>query len=262
MSRATFLSTAAFVAWRSLRLTFRNPVLILPALMMPFFLLVAFTGALSSLGETQDLGDSNYTAFQFIFALMQAATFIGAMGGIALVEDFESGFAGRLMLAAPRRTAILAGNVAATVVRGLAVFALLTGGAYLIGMETGAGVLDFVGLFGLAGILMLGSALWSAGMAMHMRSTSAGNLITLPLFLLLFLTPVFVPLAAVTGWLHAVAKVNPFTYLLESGRGFIRGEPVYTLWAYTVVVVMVILFGIFAIWGVRRAEAAGAEARG
>lgn len=260
MSRASFFSVTAYVAWRSLRLSFRNPVLILPAIMMPFFLLVAFTGALSALGETQDLGDANYTAFQFVFALMQAAAFTGAMGGIAMTEDFESGFMGRLMLAAPNRAAILIGDVAATVVRGILVMAVLTGGAFAIGMEVGASALDFVGLYGLATLLLVGSTLWAGGLALLLRSSKAGNLITLPIFLLLFLTPVFVPLAALTGWLHAVAVVNPFTRLLEAGRGFVAGEYVDVVWAYAVVVVMLVVFSVFSLWAVRQAEEAGGAA--
>jgi ABC-type polysaccharide/polyol phosphate export permease len=95
-------------------------------------------------------------------------------------------------------------------------------------------------------------------MAMHMRSSSAGSIITLPIFVLLFLTPVFVSLSALTGWLNSVASVNPFTRFIEAGRGFLFGEPADVAWAYGAVAVMVLVFGLFAIWGVKRAEAAGA----
>ena len=131
------------------------------------------------------------------------------------------------------------------------------GGAFAIGMEVGASALDFVGLYGLATLLLIGSTLWAAGLALLLRSSKASNLITLPIFLLLFLTPVFVPLAALTGWLHAVATVNPFTRLLEAGRGFVAGEYVDVAWAYTVVVVMLVVFSAFALWAVRQAEEAG-----
>jgi ABC-2 type transport system permease protein len=51
----------------------------------------------------------------------------------------------------------------------------------------------------------------------------------MPVFLLLFFAPVYVPLALLQGWIHAVASVNPITPLLEAGRGFISGSPELTL---------------------------------
>ena len=116
--------------------------------------------------------------------------------------------------------------------RAVLVLAVLTGLGFAIGMDASAGVLDYVGLYGLAGLLALASALWAGGMAMHMRSSSAGSIITLPIFILLFLTPVFVSLSALTGWLNSVASVNPFTRFMEAGRGFLFGEPVDVIWAY------------------------------
>ena len=46
-----------------------------------------------------------------------------------------------------------------------------------------------------------------------------------PVFLILFLAPVYVPLDLLSGWIHAVASVNPATALLKAGRGLISGEP-------------------------------------
>jgi hypothetical protein len=53
----------------------------------------------------------------------------------------------------------------------------------------------------------------------------------MPVFILLFFAPVYVPLALLDGWLHAVAKVKPVTPLLEEGRGLISGSPDKTLLA-------------------------------
>ena len=52
---------------------------------------------------------SGYTAFQFVFVLLQASAFGGVFTGFGIAADFEYGFARRLMLAAPNRLGILAG---------------------------------------------------------------------------------------------------------------------------------------------------------
>ncbi len=46
-----------------------------------------------------------------------------------------------------------------------------------------------------------------------------------PIFVLLFLAPVYVPLALLTGWLKGAASINPITLIIDAGRGFISGEP-------------------------------------
>jgi len=76
-------------------------------------------------------------------------------------------------------------------------------------------------------------------------------------FVVLFLAPVYVPLSLLSGWVHAVATVNPFTPLIETGRDFISGEPAPAGLAYGIAAVLVVLFGWWAVRGLRSAEAAG-----
>ena len=60
---------------------------------------------------------------------------------------------------------------------------------------------------------------------MRLRSMQAGPIMQLPVFLVLFFAPVYVPLALLQGWIHGVATVNPMTRVIESGRGFVAGAP-------------------------------------
>ena len=60
----------------------------------------------------------------------------------------------------------------------------------------------------------------------------AGPVMQMPVFLILFFAPVYVPLALLTGWLHAVASVNPATAFLEAGRSLIAGDPVHVALAF------------------------------
>jgi ABC-type multidrug transport system permease subunit len=76
-------------------------------------------------------------------------------------------------------------------------------------------------------------------------------------FLLLFLAPVYVPLALLQGWIHAVARLNPITFLLEAGRGLIDGRPTQVATAFTISSVLVLVFALWARTGLGRAERAG-----
>ena len=65
------------------------------------------------------------------------------------------------------------------------------------------------------------------------------------------------PLSLLDGWIHAVASVNPVTFLLEAGRGFIAGEPSEVPQAFGVGLAAAALLALWAITGLRRAERSG-----
>ena len=103
-----FAQVAGAVAWRSIHNVATNPAFLLPSIIFPMFFFVAFAGGLSNVGNVPGFDfPSGYTAFQFVFVLLQAAAFGGVFTGFSIASDFERGFARRLLLAAPNRFAIL-----------------------------------------------------------------------------------------------------------------------------------------------------------
>lgn len=257
MSRAGFRSVALGVAWRNVHNFFTNPALILPALVFPLFFFTAFAGGLSGIANAPGFRfPDGYTAFQFVFVLLQASAFAGVFTGFAVARDFESGFSRRLLLAAPRRGAIVAGYVLAAMTRVLFTYAVITTVALLVGMKVGGGGVDLFGLYGLALLVNVAATLWSLGVAMRLRTMQAGPAMQMPVFLALFVAPVWVPLDLLGGWVHTVAKVNPVTVLLEAGRGFISGEPVKVGVAFAIAAGLGILFALWARGGLRSAESA------
>jgi len=249
---------ALAVAWRSIHNFFTNPAFFVPAIVFPLFFFTAFAGGLSAIAEVPGFDfPSGYTAFQFVFVLIQSAAFGGVFTGFGIARDFETGFARRYLLAATDRRAIVAGYMLAALVRALATWAILTAVALVAGMEVGGSGVDVFGLYALAVLVNLAATLWAAGVAMRVRSIQGGPLMQFPAFLILFLAPVYVPLELLSGWIHAVASVNPVTALLEAGRGFISGEPTQVALAFAIAVVLPVAFALWARGGLRRAEAAG-----
>jgi ABC-2 type transport system permease protein len=199
---------------------------------------------------------SGYTAFQFVFVLLQSAAFGGVFTGFGIARDFESGFARRLLLAAPHRSGIVLGYAAAAVGRWLATAAVLTGVAFAAQMRVGGAGVDLFGLYGLALIVNAAAVLWACGVAMRLRTMQAGPVMQLPVFLVLFFTPVYVPLSLLKGWIHDLAVVNPLTRVLEAGRGFIAGTPTEVGAAFGAAAALAGGFALWAIRGLRKAEAA------
>ena len=249
---------ALAVAWRSIHNFLTNPAFLAPAIVFPLFFFIAFAGGLSAMANTPGFDfPSGYTAFQFVFVLLQSAAFGGVFTGFGIARDFEMGFARRYLLAASNRGGIVIGYLLAALIRALVTWAVLTAVALAAGMEVGGSGVELFGLYGLAVLVNLTATMWAAGVAMRVRSIQGGPLMQFPTFLVLFLAPVYVPLGLLSGWIHAVASVNPVTALLEAGRGFISGEPVVVALAFALAVVLPVLFALWARGGLRRAEAAG-----
>jgi ABC-2 type transport system permease protein len=124
-------------------------------------------------------------------------------------------------------------------------------------MNVGGNGIDLFGLYALALLLNLAGTLWATGVAMRLRTQQAAPVMQMPVFLLLFFAPVYVPLALLEGWIHAVASVNPITPMLEAGRGFISGSPELTLAAFAIALGLIAGFAAWAFRGLKRAEAAG-----
>jgi ABC-2 type transport system permease protein len=252
------LAVARGVAWRMLHNLFTNPSLLIPSLVFPLFFFTAFAGGLSRVGNAPGFDfPSGYTAFQFVFVLMQSAAFAGVFTGFGIARDFESGFARRLLLAAPNRTGIVLGYAAAAVIRWVATAVVLTVVALVAGMEVGGNGVDLFGLYTLALVVNLAALLWATGVAMRLRTMQAGPVMQMPVFLVLFFAPVFVPLSLLEGWIHALATVNPITRVLEAGRGLLAGAPTEVGIAFAVGIGLSCLFFLWAVRGLRKAEAAG-----
>ena len=252
------LRVAQAVGWRMLHNNFSTPSLLLPGLAFPLFFFVAFAGGLSRVNDVPGFQfPVGYTAFQFVFVLLQSAAFAGVFTGFGIVRDFETGFARRLMLAAPDRRGILLGYALGALGRWAVTATVLTIVALLAGMEVGGNGVDVFALYALAVLVNACGLLWSAGIAMRLRTLQAAPLMQLPIFLSLFFAPVFVPVELLADWLEFIARLNPVTLLLEAGRSLIAGAPEHVAYAFASAVALVGLFTLWAVRGVRSAEAAG-----
>jgi ABC-2 type transport system permease protein len=251
-----FFQVALAVAARQVYKYFTNPAFLAPAL-FPLFFFVAFAGGLTRVGDVPGFDyAAGYIAFQYVWALLQAVTMGGAFTGFSIAGDFENGFASRLMLAASNRYGIILGYTLASLVRATMTGTLVTVIALITGMPISGGF-DFFGLIALAVLANIAATLFGAGVAMMLRTQQAGPVIRTPIFLVLFLAPVFVPLSLLTGWIETAARLNPFTAILEAARGFLAGDPTNVAAAFVTSAILILVLSLWAIYGLRRAENAG-----
>ena len=221
------------LAYRQTTVLLKNPSLFVPPMLFPLMNFMAFAGGLSRLRHVPGFDfHGGYTAFQFVFVLLQSAAFGGVFAGFGIARDFERGFARRLLVSAPQRNGIIA-RLRDRGARALGDDRRRPDDVALVaGMQVGGSGVDLFGLYALAIIFNQIGLLWACGVAMRFRSVQAGPLMQTPVFMALFLAPVYVPLDLLRGWIHTVARLNPLTFILEAGRGFIQGEPTQVATAF------------------------------
>jgi ABC-2 type transport system permease protein len=256
MSR--YLSVAGGLAWRLLRTLVTNPLLFLPPLLMPIFFFTAFAGGLSAVGDVPgfDYGPG-YTSFIFAFVLLQSAAFGGVFSGFSIAADFQFGFGRRLLLATPHRTALIVGYGVVAMIRAAVTLTAVTLIGLAVGMEIDGGGLDLFGMYALAAIVNVAGLLFAAGVALRFLSLQATPLMQVPVFLFLFLAPVYVPRDLLGGWVHAVAPFNPATHVMETIGDLIAGTGSEYLATLGIITALLAAAFAFAITGLRKAEAAG-----
>jgi ABC-2 type transport system permease protein len=254
--RASTLGVALAVAKRSTRAAFKNPAMLVPSIIFPLVFLIAFAGGLSAVGSVRGFDfPPGYTAFQFVFILLQSAAFGGFFGSISIAADFEHGFAKRIFLAAANRTGIVLGYMLAALVRFAFNATLVTVAALIGGMRIDGSGVDLFGLYALGFLVSGFVTLFAAGAFIRIKSVQAAPALQTPVFLILFLAPVYVPLGLLTGWIKAIASVNPATAIIGTGRGFIAGAPAHTALAFAICVGALALGLAYAVRSLRRAEA-------
>lgn len=218
--RSRFAADLWAVAHRALRSLPREPEEILPSLITPFFFFAVNTGTLGDFAQRHIAG-LDFKAFQLPTAIIFAVT--GVSRATALVMDIQSGYFDRMLMTPVRRLALLLGLM----ISDLALVMLLTVPVLILGyfvgvrFETGLpGVILFVLLSGLWGLVFSG---FPYAIALKTGSPGAVGGSFVIFFPFAFLTTATLPQNELSGWLGAIARVNPVTYVLAALRSLIYG---------------------------------------
>jgi ABC-2 type transport system permease protein len=218
---AGFLHDVASIAGRALRAVPRDLEAVIPPIFIALFFFVVNIGTLSDLTESNIPG-FDYKAFQMPTAILLGVT--GVSRAYALVLDVQDGYFDRLLLTPIRRLAILLGLLCADVAVACALTIPILALGFILGVRFESGPLGVIAFILLAGLWSLAFAGFGYAIALKTGNPAAVNSSFLLFFPFLFLTSSYVPREELTGWLDAVATINPVTYLLEGLRSLvIRG---------------------------------------
>jgi ABC-2 type transport system permease protein len=210
------------LARRSVLRTLRQPAQIVPALIFPLFLLAVNSGGLKDATNLPGFPTDSYLTFALAVPFLQGALFSVMNAGTDLARDIETGFLNRLALTPLRGAALLSGLLAGAVVLGFVQAAVYLTVGLIAGAELAAGLGGALVIVVLSVTITV--AFGSIGLFAALR-TGSGEAVQglFPVFFVfLFLSTMALPLNLLqTDWFHAVASVNPISYLLQAFRSLL-----------------------------------------
>ncbi|MFT4048802.1 MAG: ABC transporter permease [Solirubrobacterales bacterium] len=241
------------LARRGLNEILRVPGASVPGVVAPAIFMLGSYSVFGGLANLPGFGSHEYLEWILPVGFIQSAAFTGAATGVNLARDIESGWFDRMLLAPAPRWVVLGGLIASAVVRVMIPATLLVAIGLAFGL-TWPGlpglVVSLIGAAGLATVM----AFWSCGLAMKFRSQDAAPLMQSSGFMLMQLSAVYAPIALLAPWLQHIARVNPFTYVLDAVRApYIDSVTWHSIWPALIALAgMIGAAAWFAFWRIGR----------
>jgi ABC transporter DrrB family efflux protein len=213
--RRLFTDTAVIAERNLLRLP-REPSLLTAFTIQPIMFVLLFRYVFGGAIHT---AYGNYADFLIPGIIVQNIAFGGFVTALGLNEDLHKGLIDRFRSLPMARAAVLAGRTSADVVTNALSMVILLVVGVIIGFSFNTSALDAA--VGIVLLLLFGYA-WSwffAWIGLLMKSPEAANSVGfIAVFPLTFVSSAFVPISTFPSVLRAVAKVNPFTQMVNAMR--------------------------------------------
>jgi ABC-2 type transport system permease protein len=222
-SAIAFAEEVYAIAAVEVRKLVRDPTELLTRSVQPALWLLVF-GQVFARTRAIPTGALGYTAFMAPGILAQSVLFMAIFYGIAVIWERDLGTLHKLLVSPARRSALVIGKGLSAGVRGLVQAVIV----YLIAAALGVGPrLDPVSLAGIMACVVLASAVFATFSLViaclvktRERFMGIGQILTMPLF---FASNAIYPLDMMPGWLQAIARANPLTYVVDALRHFMVG---------------------------------------
>jgi ABC-type multidrug transport system permease subunit len=251
------MTSVALTLWRrSLNEVLRVRGALLPATIAPVIFLLGMSGQFGRLTGLDGFPTDSYLSWIVPLSCLQGAGFAGAATGANLARDIEQGLFDRFLVAPVPRPVLILGPILGGITRSLVPTTVVLLVGFALGAELPGGFPGLVALYTASVGFCAVAGLWGVSMALAFRTQQAGPLMQQGVFLAVFLSTAYTPQVLLTGWLGAVAELNPVTHVLTLAReatvSGIEPSVANTLPGLAALAGMGIVLGLLALNGLRR----------
>ena len=216
------MSDALTMSGRCLRLSRRNPEAVLTSLMLPIMLMLLFVYLFGGAIET---GTDKYVTYVVPGLLLLCAGYGASITAVSVCHDMTGGIVDRFRSLDVGGAAVLAGHVAASVVRNAASTVLVLGVGVLVGFRPHASALDWLGAAALLLAFVVALSWFAAVIGLLARTPEGANAFTFFVMFLPYPSSAFVPVGTMPAWIQGFATHQPVTPVIETLRSLLLGTP-------------------------------------
>ncbi len=238
MSKETISGNKLHGLWaltnRDLKKWYQNPIVFVMGIIQPILWLTLLgkamnissvipniPGVSTALVMQSTFGSADYFSYMAMGMVAFTTVFTSAFVGISVVFDRRLGFMNKVLSTPVSRSVIIVSKVLSASIRSMFQAGIVTGLAYLIGLQLGANfsVFSVFGVFAI--VFLIGFGLSSMFTAITLRTTRMETpqaiiqLVTLPL---MFASSAYFPIAKMPDWLQVIANANPISYAIDAVR--------------------------------------------
>jgi ABC-2 type transport system permease protein len=220
---AARLSDVRTMIARSVRLNTRNVDALLTSVILPVLIMLLFVYLFGGAIET---GTAQYVNYVVPGVLLLCTGFVSALTATSVTEDLQEGIIDRFRSMDVSGTAVLAGHVAASIVRNVGSTVIVVAVAFLIGFRPTAQPLEWLAAAAVLLMFVLAISWMSAAFGLLARTPEGAGGFSFFVMFLPYPSSAFVPIDTMPGWLHAFAEYQPATPVIETLRGLLMGTPI------------------------------------
>jgi ABC-2 type transport system permease protein len=206
---------------RGLRLSRRNGEALITALMLPVMLMLMFVYLFGGAIHT----GTAYATYVVPGVILICATFGSATTAVVVSQDMTSGVIERFRSMDIGGTAVVAGQVMASVARNVVATVLVVGVGLAIGFRPHATVGQWLAAAAVLVLFMTAISWLAAACGILTSGPEAANGFTFVFLFVPYASSAFVPIATMPVWLHGFARNQPSTPIIESIRTTLAGHP-------------------------------------
>jgi ABC-2 type transport system permease protein len=210
----------------------RQPDVIFGSLLTPVLFVVLFGYVF---GSSIVVPGGNYRSYLMPGLFAMSVLFTAGNNAVAVAADMSEGVVDRFRTLPIARSAIVIGRSLSSLLLGIPVLVVMIGCGYAVGWRADNGVGNAVLAFLL--FELFGYAIGWLGVLVGLLAGSAQAadvIMNIPIFLMGFISSVFVDPANMPAWLRVIADWNPMSAVVTAGRqlfGNTIGPPPSGVWS-------------------------------
>ncbi|MGW0197950.1 ABC transporter permease [Nonomuraea sp. NPDC003201] len=178
-------------------------------------------------------GRGDYLTFITPGILMMTVASVSIGTAVLVATDMTNGIIDRFRTMAIAKVSVLTGHVLGAMIQTAFALVVVVGVAFLIGLDSGASVLQWSGLAALLALVSLAMTWFAVALGLASPDPETASNLPMIFVLLPFVGSGFVPVASMPSGLRWFAEHQPFTPIMDAFRGLLAGSPAGpdVLWA-------------------------------